>query len=88
MRRRDAAGHKRRSGAIETAVPARAFHVHADLRPFVVFGVGKRFVLAFIPSPASESLNVIGNFLLEVDAEAVLDGPCLRVAVTSGVGVT
>src|SRR5271169_5312085 len=73
MRRRDAARHERRAGAVEAAMPARAFHVRAYFHPFVIFGVGERLMLAFVPAPASEGPDVRGDFLLEIEPKAVLD---------------
>src|ERR1017187_3085041 len=73
MRFRDAARDERRSGAVEASMPARSFQVHADFRAFVVFGVGKRFMFAFVPPPSPEGPNVRRQLLLEIDPKTVFD---------------
>src|SRR5450755_4664409 len=67
------AGNKGHSGAIEAAMPVGAERIDADLEAIVVFGVAKRFVLAFIPSPASENVGIFNELLFEVETKPVLN---------------
>src|ERR1019366_7871227 len=86
MRLGDAARHKRRSDTVEAAMPAHAFRIHAQLDAFVIFRVGKRLVLSFVPPPPAESPNVRREFLLKINSEAILDGPLLASGSDIGCG--
>ena len=56
------------------ARPAVAVEVGAELEGLVDLGVGEGLVLALVPAEAAEGVEVGGELLLEVEAEAVLDG--------------
>src|SRR6516225_2915291 len=72
---RDATGDKDDACAIEIAMPVRPLGKAADFHALVVFRVGERLMLTFVPSPATEDPHIAAQFLLKVEAEAIFDGP-------------
>src|ERR1022692_1895873 len=86
MRFRDTAGNERHPGAVKAAMPASALGICSQLYPFVILGVGKRFVFALIPSPPAERPDVSGHFLLEIKSETILDPPLLACGCDVGSG--
>src|SRR5260370_33647337 len=77
---RNSVGDEGQSGAIESPVPSRAVGADAEFCGLVHFGVGGRFVLAFIPAPPAENTEPLVKRLLEVCAEAELDRGLQRVS--------
>src|SRR5208282_97208 len=69
---RDFVADERHPEAVARAIPQRAANIAAECDRLVHFRVVERFMLAFVPTGAHESANIVGKFLVGVDAEAVL----------------
>ena len=74
---RNCVSNKRSANSIEVAVPSIATERSAQFKSTVDFSVGEGLVVAFIPTPTSKQSDALGNLLLDVDSEAILDAALL-----------
>src|SRR5882757_5736528 len=70
---RDGIRNKTYAGAIEFSIPSLSVSAGADLHRLVYFRIGKRLMLAFVPSPPAEPAHPAIKGLLEIAAGPILD---------------
>src|SRR5216683_4964366 len=70
---RDPARNKYQPGAVELSVPRPAVPPGTNLRRLIHFGIGKRLMPAFVPSPSAKHAHPIIERLFEIHAESVFD---------------
>src|ERR1700679_2799880 len=76
MSLRDSVADEGDAELVFRAIPQSAAEIAAERHRIVHFRVVERFMLAFIPSGASEASQIVGEFLLGVEAESIFQcGP-------------
>jgi hypothetical protein len=71
---RNGIGNKRESHAVRSSVPGGASGAQTKEKSLVVFRIRIGFVVAFVPSKATENSQPIVQRLLKVQSETVFDG--------------
>src|SRR6266850_7188669 len=70
---RDSVRNKNQPRAVKFSAPSSAVSANSDLRRLVHFRIGKRLVLALVPSPSSEYSHPIIERLFEIGSKSILD---------------
>src|SRR5579864_7496785 len=70
----DRVGHECDADFVVLSMPVRAAQVSAYSYTLIDLGVGKGFVLAFVPAKAAENTQILCDFLLVIPPKTVLYG--------------
>src|SRR5262245_33157633 len=80
--------YKRRTSSVELSMPYAAIQTRTYLGGVVRLRVCERLVMSFIPTRTSEQSNSFSNWLLDVEAEAVLHSSLLSMCLYVGSAIT
>src|SRR5215813_12981654 len=84
---RDTIAYKRRTSSVKLSMPDAPIQTRTDLGRVVHLRVCERLVMSFIPTRTSEQSNSFSNWLLDVDAEAVLHSTLLPMGLYVGCSI-